>query len=251
MAAEEDQALADEPVDRVRAVLERIVDELDVDGSVEVSEEDDEIIGRVDGRGPRPPDRPPRPDDRRRAASLLPGGLPGAPGPQAGHGRCCRLPGAPSRCRGAPGRPRSRAGAEVGQGNRARADDPDRAARRAPAPEGTRRDRDLQRGRRARALRRSSPRCSAIDQPHRGPRRPRPLDAGCPRGHRRAGLGRSLRAEQRPRPRGCVARPRRRLPERPRGRGAAGAPVRSPTSGRGQGFPDCRSRPRCRPRGST
>lgn len=49
MAAEEDQALADEPVDRVRAVLERIVDELDVDGRVEVSEEEDEIIGRVDG----------------------------------------------------------------------------------------------------------------------------------------------------------------------------------------------------------
>jgi spoIIIJ-associated protein len=49
MAAEEDQAVADEPVDRVRAVLERIVDELDVDGSVEVSEEEDEIIGRVDG----------------------------------------------------------------------------------------------------------------------------------------------------------------------------------------------------------
>jgi len=49
MAAEEDQALADEPVDRVRAVLERIVDELDGDGSVEVSEEEDEIIGRVDG----------------------------------------------------------------------------------------------------------------------------------------------------------------------------------------------------------
>jgi spoIIIJ-associated protein len=49
MAAEEDRALADEPVDRVRAVLERIVDELDVDGRVEVSEEEDEIIGRVDG----------------------------------------------------------------------------------------------------------------------------------------------------------------------------------------------------------
>jgi spoIIIJ-associated protein len=49
MAVEEDQALADEPVDRVRAVLERIVDELDVDGSVEVSEEEDEIVGRVDG----------------------------------------------------------------------------------------------------------------------------------------------------------------------------------------------------------
>ena len=32
MAAEEDQALADEPVERVRAILERIVDELDLDG---------------------------------------------------------------------------------------------------------------------------------------------------------------------------------------------------------------------------
>jgi spoIIIJ-associated protein len=49
MAAEEHLGLADEPVERVRAVLERIVDELDVDGSVEVSEEEDEIIGRVDG----------------------------------------------------------------------------------------------------------------------------------------------------------------------------------------------------------
>ena len=49
MAAEEDQALADEPVERVRAVLERIVGELDVDASVEVSEEEDEIVGRVDG----------------------------------------------------------------------------------------------------------------------------------------------------------------------------------------------------------
>jgi len=49
MAAEEDQALAEEPVDRVRAVLERIVDELDVEASVEVSEEEDEIVGRVDG----------------------------------------------------------------------------------------------------------------------------------------------------------------------------------------------------------
>ncbi len=49
MAAEEDQGLADEPVERVRAVLERIVGELDVDGSVEVSEDEDEIIGRVDG----------------------------------------------------------------------------------------------------------------------------------------------------------------------------------------------------------
>jgi len=49
MAAEDDQGRAAEPVDRVRAILERIVDELDVDGSVEVSEGPDEIIGRVDG----------------------------------------------------------------------------------------------------------------------------------------------------------------------------------------------------------
>jgi spoIIIJ-associated protein len=49
MPADEDQALAAEPVERVRAILERIVDELDVDASVEVSEEPDEIIGRVDG----------------------------------------------------------------------------------------------------------------------------------------------------------------------------------------------------------
>jgi len=44
-----DEALATEPVDRVRAILERIVDELDVDASVEVSEEEEEIVGRVDG----------------------------------------------------------------------------------------------------------------------------------------------------------------------------------------------------------
>jgi spoIIIJ-associated protein len=49
MAAGEDQALDAEPAERVRAILERIVDELDVDASVEVSEEEDEIIGRVDG----------------------------------------------------------------------------------------------------------------------------------------------------------------------------------------------------------
>ena len=49
MAADEDQAIDAEPAERVRAILERIVDELDVDASVEVSEADDEILGRVDG----------------------------------------------------------------------------------------------------------------------------------------------------------------------------------------------------------
>src|SRR5919106_207195 len=42
-------ALATEPVERVRAILERIVDELEVDASVEVSEDPEEIVGRVDG----------------------------------------------------------------------------------------------------------------------------------------------------------------------------------------------------------
>lgn len=49
MPVEGEEALAGEPVERVRAVLERIVDELDVDASVEVSEDPDEIVGRVEG----------------------------------------------------------------------------------------------------------------------------------------------------------------------------------------------------------
>lgn len=49
MPAEGQGAVATEPVDRVRAILERIVDELDVEASVEVSEEADEIVGRVEG----------------------------------------------------------------------------------------------------------------------------------------------------------------------------------------------------------
>ena len=42
-------ALATEPAKRVRAILERIVDELDVQASVEVSEDAEEIVGRLDG----------------------------------------------------------------------------------------------------------------------------------------------------------------------------------------------------------
>jgi spoIIIJ-associated protein len=45
----EEATLAAEPVERVRAILERIVDELDVDASVDVSENEEEILGRVDG----------------------------------------------------------------------------------------------------------------------------------------------------------------------------------------------------------
>jgi spoIIIJ-associated protein len=45
----EEATLAAEPVERVRVILERIVDELDVEASVDVSENDEEILGRVDG----------------------------------------------------------------------------------------------------------------------------------------------------------------------------------------------------------
>ena len=41
--------LPDEPAERVRALLERIVEELDLDGSVSVEEDDEEIHADVDG----------------------------------------------------------------------------------------------------------------------------------------------------------------------------------------------------------
>jgi spoIIIJ-associated protein len=42
-------AFPDEPVDRVRAILERIVAALGLDATVEVNEEEGEISGRIDG----------------------------------------------------------------------------------------------------------------------------------------------------------------------------------------------------------
>src|SRR6478735_1059625 len=38
-----------EPAERVRAILERVVEALDVEAQVEVDEGDEEIVGRVDG----------------------------------------------------------------------------------------------------------------------------------------------------------------------------------------------------------
>lgn len=53
MASEErDQVveeLPEEPIERVRAILERIVEELDLDADVDVSEGDDEISASVEG----------------------------------------------------------------------------------------------------------------------------------------------------------------------------------------------------------
>jgi spoIIIJ-associated protein len=41
--------LPDEPADRVRTILERVVEELGVKAEVEVDEADEEIVGRVEG----------------------------------------------------------------------------------------------------------------------------------------------------------------------------------------------------------
>ena len=41
--------LPDDPASRVRAILERVVEELDVEASVEVDEADEEIVGRIEG----------------------------------------------------------------------------------------------------------------------------------------------------------------------------------------------------------
>jgi spoIIIJ-associated protein len=46
MAAE---AMPEEPAERVRAVLERVLDELDIDGDVEIDEDEAEIVAAVKG----------------------------------------------------------------------------------------------------------------------------------------------------------------------------------------------------------
>ncbi|MGH2926194.1 MAG: RNA-binding cell elongation regulator Jag/EloR [Solirubrobacterales bacterium] len=38
-----------EPVDRVRAILERVVDELHLDATIEIDEAEEEIVGRIEG----------------------------------------------------------------------------------------------------------------------------------------------------------------------------------------------------------
>jgi spoIIIJ-associated protein len=49
VASNGDSALPDEPVERVRTILELVVSELGVDASVEVNEEAEEIVGQVHG----------------------------------------------------------------------------------------------------------------------------------------------------------------------------------------------------------
>jgi spoIIIJ-associated protein len=41
--------MATEPAERVREILERVVEALEVDGEIAVSEDDDQIVGSVDG----------------------------------------------------------------------------------------------------------------------------------------------------------------------------------------------------------
>ena len=49
MVSDGDSGLPAEPAERVRAILERIVDALEVEGDVEVDEDADQIVGRVNG----------------------------------------------------------------------------------------------------------------------------------------------------------------------------------------------------------
>ena len=49
MASDGDSDLPAEPAERVRAILERVVDALDVDADVEVDEDAEQIVGRVNG----------------------------------------------------------------------------------------------------------------------------------------------------------------------------------------------------------
>jgi spoIIIJ-associated protein len=44
-----DIGLPEDPAERVRAVLQRVVEELDLDASVDVVEEEEQIVGRVEG----------------------------------------------------------------------------------------------------------------------------------------------------------------------------------------------------------
>jgi len=49
VASDGDSGLPAEPAERVRAILERVVDALDVEANVEVDEDPEQIVGRVDG----------------------------------------------------------------------------------------------------------------------------------------------------------------------------------------------------------
>ena len=49
MASDGERGLPDELAERVRAILERVVEALDVDADVEVDEDPEQIVGRVEG----------------------------------------------------------------------------------------------------------------------------------------------------------------------------------------------------------
>ena len=49
MASDGDSGLPAEPAERVRAILERVVDALEVEAEVEVDEDPERIVGRVEG----------------------------------------------------------------------------------------------------------------------------------------------------------------------------------------------------------
>ena len=44
-----DEEIPEEPAERVRAIVERVLDEIDLDAEVEVTETDDEIVASIEG----------------------------------------------------------------------------------------------------------------------------------------------------------------------------------------------------------
>ena len=146
MASDGDSDLPAEPAERVRAILERVVDALEVEADVEVDEDAEQIVGRVDGEdvglliGRR--------GQTIDAVQLLCYRA-AFRGLQERKRVVVDAAGYRERRQEAIERQADRAAEralKTGEGDRARADDPERASRRPSAPQGSRRGRDLQRG---------------------------------------------------------------------------------------------------------
>ena len=214
--------------------------------SVEVDEDDEQIVGRVDGEDVGPADRTPRPDDRRGAAALLPGRVPRASRSESGWS--WTPPATGSAASEAIERQADRAAdraLKTGKEIELEPMTPERAPRRPPAPQGSRRGRDVQRGRGARALRDRRPAAQRLSAG--------PSAAARAADQARAALATVLEllasdphaAERGARPGAGLAGPRRRLADRPRGRGAAQRAADRRRRGRRRLPRPARSRPRC------
>ena len=123
------EVIPEEPGERVRAIVGRVVHALGLRATVDIEETEDELRATVNGDELGLLIGKHGVDDRRRAAPGVPRGLPRARGSQAGDRGRGRLPRAP-RDRAAPdGRPRGRRGAALRPPGGAGADAGARSAR--------------------------------------------------------------------------------------------------------------------------